>query len=233
MMILQMLLAAQALAAQPTLPVVDGMRLREGEVCYGIFSGDRRVGTTRQRVVPVTFSGAPAWQIVVHQRLSESSFEMRDVFLVDRATLRPMSLLSRRGADRQTPGWQQVAVDYRGDTIVGMRETGEGREPLAFEPARRVWDGNLWGLLFASLPLADNASFAVPMWQYDKGAGEFVVRVSGSETVQTRDGPVDAWIVEAGTDPERLARYEIAKKTRMELGYSAGPMRQSLEGTCV
>ena len=231
-MIFPLLVAAQAMTAQPTVPAIDGRRLREGEVCYGIFSGERRLGTTRQRVVPVTYSGAPAWQIVVHQKLSDGSFEMRDVFLVDRASLRPISLLSRRGADRRSPGWQQVAVDYRGDAIVGTRETSGGREPLTFSPTGQVWDGNLWGLLFASLPLADGASFTIPMWQYDKGAGEFTVRVSGRETVATPDGPVDAWIVDAGTDPQRLARYEIAKETRMELGYSAGPMTQSLEGNC-
>jgi hypothetical protein len=72
----------------------------------------------------------------------------------------------------------------------------------------------------------------LPNWHYDKGAGSFTLTVYSSETVAVDGRRVDAWVVEAGDDPKRLARYLIAKSGHYELGYSAGGAEQRLSGNC-
>ena len=95
-----------------------------------------------------------------------------------------------------------------------------------------VWEGNLYGLTFASLPLTEGAHFTLPVWQYDKAFGEFSVTVTGSRIVETPSGAVDAWVLEAGADQSRLLTYLIAKDDHQELGYSSGPMSQAIGGDC-
>ena len=190
------------------------------------------MGATFQSIRPVRTRGVPAWRIIVHQRLAGGRFELRDEFLVRQRNLRPISLASRRGAPSVTKGWHRIRLDYGADRIVGSRETAAGTQPVDVPLVGPVWEGNLWGPTFAALPLRQGRSFELPFWQYDKGFGRFIVRVTGSETVPTANGGVAAWIVEAGDDPKKLVRYLISKRTGAELGYGAGGMRQRLGGDC-
>jgi hypothetical protein len=96
------------------------------------------------------------------------------------------------------------------------------------QPPARLWDGNLWGLTIAALPLVQDAVFALLTWQYDKGMGALHVRVLGEGTVETSDCPVAAWLVDAGDDPAQSVRYQIAWAAGAELGYSGGGMAQRL-----
>lgn len=227
------LMAAQAVSANAATSVeVDGNLLQPGRSCYAIVANGQTIGRTVQTITVISVESAPSWQIEVHQKLDNGTFELRDTFVVKRDTLQPVSLRSERGTDRNAPGWQRVTVKYADGFVTGSKETAGGIVPLLARVPDPVWDGNLWGLMFAGLPLRDGASFQIPFWQYDKGLGRFDLQVKGSQMVQTPGSPIDAWVVEAGTDPARTTRYLIGKDSRKELGYSAGPMEQVLQDDC-
>jgi hypothetical protein len=228
-----MILMTAAQAVQPaTLPRVDGSRIRSGSSCYVIERGGNPIGTTFQSVQRARAGRIPAWRIVVHQRAGGGRFELRDEFLVRRSDLRPIGLNSRRGTRSAGSGWHDIQVAYTPRAITGTRAQPTGVQPINVPLDQPVWEGNLWGITFAALPLRQGSRFRLPFWQYDKGFGAFLVNVTGSQSVETPAGKVDAWVLEAGDDPARLMRYLIAKKTGAELGYSAGDMQQRLGGDC-
>ena len=232
-MFLQILLLIHAVSADPASPFeIDGNRLREGRACYDILLNDEKIGTTVQTIEAVEHGLAPAWKITIHQAVPARSFEMRDEFLVDRDSLLPISLVSQQGEDRNAQGWQLVSVMYEDDRIAGTRETRGGVLPIDVRTSAPVWDGNLWGPLFASLPLEAGADFTIPIWQYDNGFGEFRVEVSGSGPYSTYDGTEPSWFVEAGTSPERRSRYVFSQASFLELSSGAGPLRQELSQSC-
>lgn len=210
----------------------DGRHLRAGAACYLIMRGDKPVGTTSQTVAVVTANGRSAWDIVVHQKVPAAGFDMRDHFVLDRNTLLPIRFDSAAGHDASVRGYHRISLDYSNGRVRGTRETAEGKTAIDVVLASPVWEGNLWGVTFAALPLRTGGRYELPFWQYDKGLGSFTVRVVGEERVVTPKGPVDAWVLKAGTDPARLARYQIAKSSRQELGYAAGPSSQRLGGDC-
>lgn len=218
------------LAPDPTV-VPDASRLAIGGECSTLVMGQgeqaRPVGVTWQSVERATHEGRPALKIVVHQYLGGGRFDMRDEFLVDAATLRPMWLENRRS------GKVHVAVRYAADRIVGETHQDDGTVTAVDVPLTGpVWEGNLFGLTFAALPLAEGAAFTLPYWQYDKGFGDFTVTVTGSETVTTPDGPVEAWVLDAGPNADSRMTYLISKSDHRELGYRAPQGRQQLGGDC-
>ena len=221
-----------ALALQTAAPTVlpDGRRLSEDRQCYvlSMTRGEvsRPMGVTWQTVTRDTIDGRPVLRIVVHQSINGGAFDMRDVFVLDAATLRPISLVNTR------QGQVHVRANYGADRITGEIIADGVSTPIDIPVLGPVWEGNLFGLTFAALPLAEGAEFSLPYWQYDKGFGAFSVRVAGSETVATPDGPVEAWVVEAGPDQGRDLTYLISKDGHRELGYRAGPGSQSLGGDC-
>jgi hypothetical protein len=139
---------------------------------------------------------------------------------------------SRKGTQGSGASWHRIHLDYGSDRVIGTRQTASGTIKIDVPIDAPVWEGNLWGPTFAALPLRDGRRFRLPFWQYDKGFGEFIVKVSGSEDVQTPAGKVAAWVVEAGDDPKKMVRYLIAKKSRAELGYGSEGMRQRIGGDC-
>lgn len=213
-------------------PSVDGTHLKAGSTCYTISNGGKPVGTTLQTITASRDHGKPVWDIVVHQKVGNGAFDMRDHFVVDRKTLLPLRMESQRGKERTERGWHRVAVEYGLRSIRGTRETAAGTMPIDVPLTEKVWDGNLWGVTFAALPLREGGTYTLPLWQYDQGFGTFIARVVGSEMVETPAGKVMAWAVDAGTDPARLLRYRIAKGPRQELGYAAGEHAETIGGAC-
>ena len=226
-LLMMVVAAASAVVVSP-----KASHLRPGGQCFTITRGGTAVGKTWQEIRSIRAEGRRAWDVVVHQRQDDGSFDMRDHFVLDHATLRPITLDSQRGADRDARGWQRVALHYSADRVTGTRETKEGVASIDVALDHPVWDGNLWGLTFASLPLRAAGRYTLPFWQYDKGFGTFTVNVVGREDVDVPGGRAVAWVLEAGDDPSHLMRYFVASSAPMEIGYRAGPFGQTLGGDC-
>ncbi|OAN60091.1 DUF3108 domain-containing protein [Sphingomonas sp. TDK1] len=58
---------------------------------------------------------------------------------------------------------------------------------MAISAPGAVWDGNLVGLAFAALPLAEGKTYELPFFQYDKGMGRFTLKVVGLAKVDGQD----------------------------------------------
>jgi hypothetical protein len=205
-----------ALAAQAALPAVDGSRLQPGSVCYAIVRGETVMGATLQAVKAITANGAPAWDVVVHQRVGDK-FDLRDHFVLRQKDLAPIAFDSRKS------DVEHVRVAYGPGRLITTRP---GAAPVEIPLTGPVWEGNLWGLTFAALPLAEGVHFELPFYQYDKGLGRFSLDVVGSEKVGERE----AWVIETGGD--RKVRYLIGKADHAELGYAGGGFAQRLGGDC-
>lgn len=216
------------LALSVSLP--SGDRPVEQEACFTITT--TRDGTTsvfgqvRQSVRRSRQDGRDVVQVLVHQR-GQGGFDMRDTFVLDGKSLRPLHFENIRA------GTPHVVLDYSEARVTGSRVAKDGARAAVDVPLPGpVWEGNLFGVMFAGLPLVEGGAYRVPFYQYDKGLGEFTVRVTGSETVSTPDGPVEAWVLDAGSDERRRVEYLIAKKQPRELGYRAPGFAQVLGGDC-
>ena len=220
----------ELLAALTQAPVLDGSLIRDDRSCYTI-SMTREgvstpVGVTWQTIERLDADGSPVLRVVVHQRVNGGAFDMRDVFTLEAATLRPVRLEN----DRQ--GRRHVTLDYTADRVVGTRVEDGASQPVDVALPEPVWEGNLFGVTFAALPLAPGATFTIPFYQYDKGLGAFAVQVTGEEVAATPDGPVDAWTLSVSTGPGPALTYLIAKADRRELGYRSPRGGQTLGGDC-
>lgn len=223
---------ALTLVARPDpVAIPDGTRLAAGDTCYAVEVNGRVVGATRQVVRAADRDGRPVWIIDIHQRLPALQFDVHDRFEVDGEDLAALRYHSVRLASARAPA-QQVEVDYGPSAIRGFRVVGEERTELHAAADGPVRDGNLWGLTFSALDLHEGARFTVPFWHYEKGYGTFQVAVTGTRSVDTPSGPVEAFVVEAGDGDGPSATYLIARETRAELGYSAGPFNQRPGGDC-
>lgn len=210
----------------------NGELLEEREQCFLITRNGVPIGHTLQSVTREEFEDREAWRIVIHQRLSNGRFDLRDEFLVDRRTLLPISLESVRGQDAAAPDWQRISITYENKRIYGSRSTADGAREINVPLTAPVWDGNLWGVTFSALPLEENGSYTLPYWQYDKGFGSFRIEVVGESIIQTPDGPIDAWLLDAGPDPDARVRYLVAKRGGMELGYTGQGVEQMPSNDC-
>lgn len=217
--------------AQTATAVPDGQRLAEGETCYtlNMTRGEvvRPIGVTWQTVERTLRDGRPVLEVVVHQSINSGAFDMRDEFVLDAATLRPLALTNYR------KGEVHVRLAYADDRITGERVEADGTAtPIDVPLTGPVWEGNLFGLTFAALPLAEGAAFSLPYWQYDKGFGQFTVRVTGSQRADTASGPVDAWVVESVAGDSPPISYLISKADHRELSYRAAQGSQTAGGDC-
>jgi hypothetical protein len=209
----------------------DGRRLAEGDACYTLNMNHggtvRPIGATWQTVKRALRDHHPVLEIVVHQSVNNGAFDMRDEFVLDAASLRPLALTNYR------KGELHVRLAYADDRVTGERFNADGTAtPIDVPLPVPVWEGNLFGLTFAALPLAEGATFSLPYWQYDKGFGGFTVEVTGSRTVETASGLIDAWIVGAVAGDGPTMTYLISKADHRELSYSAAQGSQSAGGDC-
>jgi len=225
------LIAALAVLALTHSQDPDGTRLTQSDVCYAVVAQGRVIGATRQTVRETVEGDRPVWDISIHQKVDAWGFEMRDRFLVDAADLRPIRVESVRAGSSAAPA-QRVSLEYDEEHVRGTKVLGETSTEMDVALDQTVWDANLWGLTFSALALAEGAELTVPTWHYDRGFGRFTVTVTGSRTVDGPEGPTEAWVLRAGDGGQMTVEYLIDKRTRMELGYSAGPMVQRLDGDC-
>ncbi len=225
------MLTAIMLAVAVSLGMPDGERLIDDRACYTIFaptnSGDRPIGNTLQTVERVNQRGRALWQITVHQRLSNGKFDLRDEFELDGKTFLPLRLKTTLN---QKPHADLV---YAKGRVTGFHIDRTGvKHRVDRALGGPIWDGNLFGLTFATLPLSRGAHFRLPYFQYDRGVGMFTVTVTGSEKIGTPGGTVDAWVLDAGPNVSQRLVYFIEKDNRRELGYRSSQGSQRLGGLC-
>ena len=96
-------------------PQPDGAFLREGESCYTIANGGTPLGVTWQNVRASEDAGTPVWDITVHQRLADGSFDLRDNFILRRSDLQPVRMTSYKA------GEQHALVAYADGMIATIR----------------------------------------------------------------------------------------------------------------
>ena len=227
-MALQLLLLVLAGAASSR---PEGARLSAGDTCYAIVGpkaeGEKTIGATWQSLRRERLDGRPVLRVVVHQHLTGRTFDLRDDLTLDAATLRPIRL------DTTRDGRPHAHLEFSDAAVTGFKVGKQGERVSLDQPLTSpVWDGDLYGPTFAALPLSSGATFRVPFYQYDRGLGEFTLRVTGDKVVETPEGLVEAWVVDAGpSDTERLT-YLISKADRRELGYTALEGGQRLGGDC-
>ncbi|HEX7030952.1 MAG TPA: hypothetical protein VF254_10160 [Gammaproteobacteria bacterium] len=228
-MIASLLLALPLAVVEP-----DGYRLTETTQCFTMYrttaEGEVKFGNTLQTVEFVDHEGVPALRIVIHQYGGDGAFDMRDTFLLARKDLKPIEFQSRFRSTRGRS--HDVDLRYTDDRVAGSRTKNGETAAIDLPLSNPVWEGNLWGLTFAALPLEADAHFELPFYQYDKGIGAFEADVTGSETVATDGGPVEAWVVDAGLVDGAHSRYLIGKSPAIELGYGSAGFRQSPGGDC-
>ena len=223
-------LASTALAWSAALP--SGDRLHGGRTCYAIVSGppgeaEHVVGATLQTLTRERIAGGEVWRVVVHQRVAGGRFDMRDELVLDAHSLTPLSLDSRRDSK------PHVRLTFTAGRVSGERWDAAGASSsINASLPHPVWEGDLYGPTFASLPLAAGASFRVPYYQYDKGVGAFTVTVTGSRVLATPQGDVEVWVLDAGPDAASRLEYLIAKADGRELGYASPRGGQRLGGDC-
>ncbi len=240
---LALMMATTLLSGTPQSPVMpDGRRLEPYEACYTINmtreGQTRPIGVTWQSLRRGEQDGRAIWTVVVHQKVGDR-FDMRDVFTLDADTLEPLQLVNTRN------GHTHIQATYASDEIRVQRfsePAAAAVETSTISLTGPVWEGNLYGPTFAALTLAEGDRYSLPFWQYDKGFGQFDVGVVGSETLDTPEGPVDAWVLNVtaksttplqnGAGNERQMTYRIAKVGGRELGYEAAQGSQTLGGDC-
>lgn len=211
-------------------PRLDGALIRDDRACYTISrtldGTSTPVGVTWQTIEHVQLNGQAVLRVVVHQSVNGGAFDMRDTFTLAADTLRPIRLENDR------KGQRHVTLDYAPDRVVGNRIEGGAPQPVDVALPEAVWDGNLFGVTFAALPLATGTTFRIPFYQYDKGVGAFEIRVTGEEVLTTPEGPVEAWTLEVSPGAGQTLTYLIAKTGRRELGYRHPRGGQTLGGDC-
>jgi hypothetical protein len=224
------LAAAVAASSPATTPMPDGNLLPSGTSCYAITAtkdgATHTVGHTFQSIERTTHDGKPALRVIVHQRMG-AKFDMRDTFLLDAKTLRPFEVQNMRF------GKPHVRDVYAGQGVTETRWDASGKETMTQKSLTQpVWEGNLFGVLFAALPLKAGAHYTMPNYQYDKGEGTFAIDVTGTRNIDTPSGKREALVLQAGPTGQQI-EYLIGAKPRIELGYN-GPQGfgQSLAPNC-
>lgn len=208
----------------------NGSSLAMGESCYTITSQkdgkEQPMGYVFQSLISKQLDGVDILEVIVHQHLLDRKFDMRDNFLLRREDLRPIRL------DTDRDGSPHVHLDYAANHVTGWKMVNGSKQPIDIQFDGPVWDGNLWGVTFAALPLKEGASYQLPTYQYDSGKGDFAITVTDQRKVDTPKGTVDAWVLKAGLKPDEQVEYLIGQSPPMELGYIAGPMSQHIGGNC-
>lgn len=212
------------------LTVPNGFDLPLGDSCYTITTvqdgKEQPIGYVFQSLASEHKDGIDELTVIVHQHLLTKKFDMRDRLVLRRMDLTPIRL------DTDRDGSPHVHLDYAPGHVTGWKIVNGMKQPIDVAFNGRVWDGNLWGVTFAALPLKIGAKYRLPVYQYDDGKGEFFVTVEGEQIVGTPKGDMKAWVAEVGRTPDERIKYLLGQTPAMELGYTAGPMSQHLGGDC-
>ena len=210
--------AAQDATTTGWTDAIDGDRLQEGQTCFALKAGENVVGFQRETITPAVSIEGPAWRIVSEQVLPERGITFVDHFLHDRETLAPVAFHSILN------GQEIARLSYLNGRIFGKRFDRQEKagKPVDLNADGPVLDGNLWGPLLAALNLEDGMQLRPQIYQYNDGLGNFVIDVTGVDTIETADGPRDVYLVDMGFSEDRLTTYLIGKADGTEYGSRSG-----------
>lgn len=220
------LLSTTAIAADDLQP--NGHLVPEGDYCYTAKAGpkgkEQVMALVRQQVV----RKGDKMEVLVHQHIVPRKMDM-----IDRFTLRAHDMTPNK-LDHTMTGGQKVTLTYhmkgKEGHITGTR-AGKKAGPVDVNFTGKIWEGNLWGTLYAALPLDQKTSYSIPMYQYDKNL--FSMEISDVRTTtidfQGADTPVYEVDVKASG---RTVTYYIRQSDRLELGYAMPGFSQWLGGDC-
>lgn len=230
-MFTSLLLSSIVLAAVPASPVPDATLLRDEDTCYALQRKQEDawidIGVTRQTVEHAEANGRAVLKVMVHQHGMGGSFDMQDFFVLNAENLRPISFENFRNGERH------VALTYSDTRVSGeMLQQDGSSTKIDVKLDAPVWEGNLFGLTFAALPLQGGEEYHLPFYQYDKGLGEFVVKVNGPTSFEKNGKTVDAISIDGGTEDGKLINYVIGLQPRRELAYLGENFRQVPGGDC-
>jgi hypothetical protein len=204
----------------------DGSQIHPVDQCFVIERNGKPVGVTHQTIRSTALNGVRVWEVIVHQQIPSRKFDLRDHFVLARRDLLPIAFDSRKDAI------EDVKLHYSRVRVTGYRTSDKGHVPIDTALPGPTWEGNLWGVTFGALPLSLGASFTLPFFQYDLGLGQFTLRVIGTEAVHSPEGPIEAWLVDAGINGAQRVTYLIGKQNHEELGYRAMGFASHLGGDC-
>jgi hypothetical protein len=223
-------IASELFAQLPKPAVPNGRLLAPGRYCYTITAAkngvETPVGVTFQSISPGQSGGIETLAVVVHQHMFSGKFDMRDSLLLRRNDLRPIRL------DTDRDGAPHVHLEYSDQHITGWKMSDGTKKTITVDLNQPVWDGNLWGLTFAAMPLRPDASLTLPTYQYDSGLGTFYVNVQGQRQEESPSGSLQAWVIKAGLSRSEQIEYIVSTQPGFEFAYSAGPTAQHLGGDC-
>lgn len=184
-------LHAQAPALQPDVlfPATDTM--------YVVRTAGGAADTaavTVQALRRIRHGGRDAWE-VAYAYLRPGQPAITDTTTFDAGTLLPI-------AQRRSAGERRTEAAYRGREVrIRVHPPGDGPGESAQTFEEPVFAGSLMDLVFRALPLQDGYRTRIPFLVLGANAvGSYDVRVTGPAVVETRDGPVAAWRVQAGAE---------------------------------
>jgi hypothetical protein len=145
--------------------IPNGSVLALGDTCYTITANKdgsaQPIGYVFQSLKSQQIDGTEILTVVVHQHLLSRRFDMRDSLVLRRVDLLPLHL------DTDRDGVPHVHLDYVANRVTGWKMVNGSKESIDVKFAGPVWDGNLWRVTFAALPLKTGKSYQLPTYQYD------------------------------------------------------------------
>lgn len=213
--------------AATALPPVDGAQLRLGDACFAIQPrepGGKATGNVLRRVERISNDRL---RITVASRFNGGPL-LTSRMEVAFPSLRPIRTVE------ETDGRIGLMVRYAGNHVRGTVFDDAGRKETRRSPLPGpAWDEEAMEFVLTTLPLAEGAHFALPIFHFDRGPGVMRVDVRGSALVEGPDRrPVDAWEVEGSTRSDVTITFMIAKADRQLLEVDAGGVRSYLGGDC-
>jgi hypothetical protein len=201
----------------------NGALIQNESTCYttSVQKADKLevLGITWQSIQRAKLGERDVIKVVIHQSMANGKFDMLDSFVLDAKDLQAIEFNNERHGKRH------VQLTYSEGRVRGTRLKPDGSsEMIDVVTGTPIWDGNLYGVVFAALPLTHDAQFRLPTYQYDRGLGEFKLKVITQEA--------GVWELEVENDDKLKPRYQIGQTPRRELGYKAGPYVNALGGDC-
>ena len=158
------------------------------------------VGTWSDSLENTNYKGQPAMKRTQVAKYPKKGIQLTFVSVFDPKTMEPLSFDYSRSDNGNV---RHVEFEHENVTYRHIDSTGAKPEEARVKLDRNVFDfyGGMYGILIATLPLADGYTTEIPAFDTNKMAIDWVpVRVKGRETVPAGTGKkTETWVVETPT----------------------------------